>query len=465
MFPRSLILLVACAPSPTSPTDSEVGSDTETVTVDSDPTPTDPAEVTVTLALHAEIGSIVVASWDQPASADARVEYSFDEGVWLSTPTQAVAEGPASQLLYGIPYDTSVAARVVWDTAAGSVTSSASIVTDPIPAGFPVPTLLSADDTRYWSDAQWLLGSINADPGGWTEGRYWMFVVDRQGRVVWTKRGVDSDFTIYLRIANDGTILWDQSTFWSLFDGGATSLVHRMTLDGTELAVYDAPGMHHCFLEMPDGSLVWGSANGFASERVRRRWPDGSVTTIWDCQPFYDSLGLTDWCHTNSIVYDEATDRLLLSFPTDLTFVLEVDATTGEEIRWFGHIPQSWAFDAPTSAFQYQHGVTWTAEGTLLLSSQLTSTNVDALVREYTLDETTQTLTQVWSFGAGDGIEAVNAGEAHRLPNGNTLHNTGTTPRVREITADDDVVWDLAWTSDRLIGRTLLLTDLYDLHE
>ena len=57
----------------------------------------------------------------------------------------------------------------------------------------------------------------------------------------------------------------------------------------------------------------------------------------------------------------------------------------------------------------------------------------------------------------------MNAGEAHRLPNGNTLHNTGTTPRVREITADDQVVWDLVWQGDRLLGRTVFVTDLYTL--
>lgn len=433
-------------------------------TVDTTPTvpETSATEVALTLSLHEAIGSIVVASWDQPVAADVHVEYSFDDGEWLTAPTRALEAGPATEQLYGVPYATPVEVRLV---SGEDVLGTASILTAELPVGFPLPTLLSSDPAAYWADGKWLLGSINADPGGWTEGRYWMFIVDRQGRVVWTKRGVDLDFTIYLRIANDGTIFWDQSTFWSAFDGGAGSILHRMTLDGTEVESFEAPGMHHCFVEMPDGSLVWGSANGFSSERLRRRWPDGTVTTVWDCAPFYADLGLTDWCHTNSIFYRESTDTFLLSFPTDETFVLEIDGTTGEELRWFGHIPQSWAFDQPTSAFQYQHGATWTDEGTLLLSSQLSPTNVDALVREYTLDEATQTLTQIWSFGQGDGIDAVNAGEAHRLANGNTLHNTGTTPRVREITPGDEVVWDLAWTGDRLIGRTIWLTDLYDLRE
>lgn len=419
-------------------------------------------EVVPTLTLHPELRSIVVASWDQPVAADVWVEYSVDPGVWRTTPVRAVPAGPVDQQLLGLPYDASVEVRVVWDGANGLVGPGVTTTTDPLPAGFPEPTL-RADLPGQWSDGAWLLGSINGVDGGWTAGPYWMFVLDRAGRVVWARRAVDDHMTIYLRVSLDGDLLWDESTFWADFDGGAGSKIHRMKIDGSGLETVDAPGMHHCFLEREDHSLVWGAANGFTSERLLRRWPDGTVSTEWDCAPFYDSLGLTDWCHTNSIVYDALTDRYLLSFPTDDTFVLEVDAATGEEVRWFGHVPGSWSFDAPASAFQYQHGVTWTDARTLLMSSQLTGSNPDALVREYVLDEATTTLTQVWAFGAGDGIDADNAGEAHRLPNGNTLHNTGTTPRVREITPEGAVVWDVSWTGSKLLGRTIWLEDLYAL--
>jgi hypothetical protein len=456
--------LLACR-SPEAPPSPDASSEPQDTA--SSPTgdtgETVPLEVELSLSPHPTVGSLVVAVWEQPVAAPARVEYSFDEGVWLSTPEQIVEVGPAQLLLRGIPYDTPLAARLVWDTASEATSAEVSTSTGPLPEGFPVPTLLSSDPELFWTPGQWLLGSINSDGGGWNEGQYWMFILDRQGRVVWALRGLQDNFTIYLHVSLDGEILWDESTFWSGFDQGASSKIRRMTLDGTVTEVMDAPGMHHCFLEMPDGSIVWGSADGFDSERLMRRWPDGTVTEIWDCAPFYASLGLTDWCHTNSIVYDEPTDTFLLSFPTDDTFVLEIDANTGEELRWFGHIPQSWAFDEPSSAFQYQHGVTWTEERTLLMSSQLGPDNIDALVREYVLDEQSATLTQIWAFGAGDGIDARHAGEAHRLPDGNTLHNTGTTPRVREITAEGQVAWDLAFGGDRLLGRTIWLEDLYEL--
>ena len=118
-------------------------------------------------------------------------------------------------------------------------------------------------------------------------------------------------------------------------------------------------------------------------------------------------------------------------------------------------------FDPEDSTFWFQHGATFTDTGTLLLSSQLAADDIEGVVREYEIDHDSQALRQIWSHGVGDGIEAEYAGEAHRLPSGNTLHNTGTTPRVREITPDGEVVWDLAWEGFRLLGRTVLLEDLY----
>ena len=50
------------------------------------------------------------------------------------------------------------------------------------------------------------------------------------------------------------------------------------------------------------------------------------------------------------------------------------------------------------------------------------------------------------------------AGEAHRLGNGNTLHNFGSGKRLREITADGNVVWEMSWDGSRMLGRTEFIT-------
>ena len=452
---RSLLLLFALLGCKDR---GEIEADTDTDTDSDSDTDTDTDLGTISWRLHEDIESLVYVSWDQGSAGTAHVEYRFDEE-WVSTPELSVEAGRAEALLLGIPYDTDVDFRVV----SGSLTSDdRTASTGNLPSGLPVPELLSGNSDRWLADGHYLLGSINSETGGWTDGKYWMWIVDRQGRIVWAMPGEEQHFTIYLQVSRDNDILWDVSTYWSEFDNGALSRIHRMKIDGAISESYAAPGMHHCFIEMPDRSILWGSASG-GNEKLKRRNSDGTTDTVWDCQPFYDQLGLDDWCHTNSIWLDEANDTLLLSFPTRDTFVLEVDVETGEELRWFGHIPQAWGFDPPQSAFEYQHGATYTDAGTLLVSSQVSPSSYEGVVREYELDDKGEILREVWSYGQGDGIEARYAGEAHRLSNGNTLHNTGTTPRVREITEDGEVVWDLAFEGSRLIGRTTWLEDLYTL--
>ena len=93
--PLWLVCSVACATGGSdADTDDEDTPPTTDSTPPSPPTDTDEppvvADVSVTLALHDVIGSIVVASWDQPYAATAHVEYSFDTDVWVSSPALAV---------------------------------------------------------------------------------------------------------------------------------------------------------------------------------------------------------------------------------------------------------------------------------------------------------------------------------------------------------------------------------------
>jgi hypothetical protein len=141
--------------------------------------------------------------------------------------------------------------------------------------------------------------------------------------------------------------------------------------------------------------------------------------------------------------------------------LVEIDATTGVAERWFGHVDGSWAFDPPSSAFWWQHGGHWTDAGTLLTSSYLTQSGDEIVVREYEVDEANQTLREIATLGQGLGVFGAFMGEAHRLPNGNTLHNTGSDSRLREFTPDGTVVWELDWPGNNEIGRSTPISDLW----
>jgi hypothetical protein len=409
-----------------------------------------------------EIESILQLDWNQLSPALTWVEYSFDEGVWLQSPPVERDEGAHQELLLGIPYDTDVRIRVVNDLGKGPLyTEEMTAQTGNIPRQFPMPELLAADAERWDPTGNYLLGSINLEDGGWIPGRFWKFILDRQGRVVWTHMTPDDHWTIFMRPSLDGTaFLWDEATFWSDWDEGRGSEVHRMTIDGNIVESYSTPGLHHAFTELPGGSLVWGSAS-WSNETLEELQPDGGRRQLWNCRDF----GLPDLtangCQSNTLFYDEVKDTFLYSFYTSET-VVEVDRQSGNTLRWWGHVEGPWVFDPPESIFWWQHGVHYLDNGNMLVSTRLDEDTEETVVREYVVDDANQTLTEVWSFGEGEGIYAETAGEAHRLGNGNTLHNYGSGGRLREVTTTGEVVWDVAWEGNKLLGRTVLLEDLYD---
>lgn len=406
---------------------------------------------------HQTIESLVTVRWEQLEAATAWVEYSVGDDQWLTSPAFEAAAGEHQQLLLGIPYGLAFTWRIVNDRGAGlEYSPDQSAVTAPLPE-----VLLS--DPEAWAEGDnWLYASINESAGGWTSGDYWQFIMDRQGRIVWALKTPERHWTIYVRVSQDGDdLLWDDATYWVNYSGH-DSQVHRMKIDGTVVATYDTPGLHHAFTELDDGSLVWGAVDG-RSETLEKLSPGGEQQRIWDCAEFNYELGVDKYCQSNALYWHAETDTFLYSFYTTST-VIHVDHATGDSLAWWGDI-SGWEFDPAESAFDWQHGATFTEEGTLLLSTHSSHTTSECAAREYRLNPEGETLTEVWSYGVGEGLDCTTAGEAHRLSNGNTLHNLGAGARLREITPDGRLVWDVAWPDGqdrgRLLGRSIFLNDLY----
>ena len=113
--------------------------------------------------------------------------------------------------------------------------------------------------------------------------------------------------------------------------------------------------------------------------------------------------------------------------------------------------------------FLWQHGVSWTPAGTLLMSTDIEPPggSRSTAVREYRLSEEDGTLSEVWTFDPG--VLAGTNGDAWRLDNGNTLHTVGSAGQLYEVTADGDVVWRVDFGGRYLLGRSELVSDLYAL--
>jgi hypothetical protein len=402
--------------------------------------------------VHADIGSVVVVRWQQLTAAPGWVEYSFEDRSWLSSPRQELGEGEHEQLLLGIPFGVDVSICLVNEVDGAEVASDEmTVTTDNPPSSVPAPEVLATDPGRWDPDRPYLLAGLDDAT----------VILDRQGRVVWMLKTPLLRVTMQPQVSGDGNdILIDRSSFWAIFDGGNASEIDRIKIDGSVVQTYDTPGLHHPFTELADGTIVWAAMDG-DDETLEQIAPDGQQRRISTCSELLGGYGSEGYCASNTIRWHEPTDSLLYSLYSHET-VIEVDRTTGAALRVFGHHEDAWDFDPAASAFWWQHGANYTAAGTLLTSSYRADEDDELVVREYTLDDETRTLHEVWTFGDGQGIRAEYMGEAHRLPGGNTLHNYGSNPRVREVAPDGTVVWDLAWDTDSFeLGRTTPIADLY----
>ncbi len=411
-------------------------------------------------SLH-EIESMVIVSWDQYVSADTHVEYSFDEGIWHSSPSRALESGSHEQVLVGIPYDEEVTWNLVVD---GVVYPGPNATTGAYPSGLPTPTVEVSDDSRWLPEGNYLLTSINEQRGGWTGGTYWTFIIDRQGRVVWAQPAPNRHWTLFAQVAVTGDhILWDEATYWSEWDGGAASTVHRTYLDA-EIDEQATPGLHHAFVQLPDETLAWGSQFHGGHESLVERHPDSAdERVIWNCQDDWPGAGN---CESNGLFYVESTDSFLYSFYTNNS-VVEVDRDKGESLWWAGDVRGGYEFVPSDAEFEWQHGISYTDTGTLLVSSEARVTGRSrTVVWEYTVDHKAGTLNEEWMFDSGEYAQT--NGDAWRLSNGNTLHLVGSAGHIKEISPWDqggeaEVVWHVDFNGDHLLGRGEFIEDLYTL--
>ena len=227
--------------------------------------------------LHDEIGSLVYVSWTQTKTGIVWVEYEVD-GQWQFTPVFKAEPGEHEQLVAGIPYGMNAEWRVVEE---GDGIDGETISTGDAPDVLPIAEILVTDEESWYQKGKYLLTSINLD-GGWLGGDFWTLIIDRKGRPVWAIKTPLKNWTLYAQVAATGDhIIWDEATRWSLWDDGAESKVHLTYLD-REIDTIATPGLHHAFVQLPDGTLAWGSKFHGGGETLIEKSPGSDTeTTIW----------------------------------------------------------------------------------------------------------------------------------------------------------------------------------------
>ena len=193
----------------------------------------------------------------------------------------------------------------------------------------------------------------------------------------------------------------------------------------------------------------------------------------------------SDWIHFNAIDYNAELDQIVMSSP-DLNEIYVIDHSVnpyeaqgnvggrygkgGDYLYRWGN-PQNYGRGTPEDRRLYnQHDVHWIDPGLSGAGNLIIFNNGDGRVRPYsTVIEFTPEMNP-------DGSYALNEGEAYglekmvweydpdpetderffsffissaqRLPNGNTLIAQGAGAKVREVTAQGEIVWEYAYKDE-----------------
>jgi len=180
-----------------------------------------------------------------------------------------------------------------------------------------------------------------------------------------------------------------------------------------------------------------------------------------------------DWTHFNALDYNPELDQMVISSPAlDEVYIIDHGTTPYESqgpagdflYRWGD--PQNYGRGTEDDRkLLNQHDVHWIKPGLPGAGNLMIFNNGDGMVRPYS------TVIEFRPEMNEDGSYVLNEGEAYgpeelaweyappeeehffsffisgaqRLPNGNTLVNQGAGAKVREVTADGEIVWEYAY--------------------
>jgi hypothetical protein len=403
------------------------------------------------------------------------LEFEFDGQILRSRPKPGNV-GEHHDVVLGVPELSDVTLRVVSRVGQeyfGSEDHQAT--TGALPSRLPRPEVL-AYDARRASPDRYLFGSVEDSPGGrdfaYYTNTFWLYIMDRQGRIVWYYADSSSNATSsFQRIARDGDYIWIEKR---PFGRGGERSVLKMSLDWEYFEEIEVPGLSDCIDVTDDGSLLYD-----AFDELHELDSNGRFRSIWSCPEHFGG-----WfnCYSNTVNYDPASDTVLMSFPMENT-VVEIDRETGDLIAQYGGWPESFEFAPPlesppeTWSFSFQHIPNITPAGTQLVSSHMPGCGRSApptayqhAFVEFEVDRDARRLVERWRYTQGPEWPRAK-GMAIRLDNGNTLANYGTGGVIREITPDKRTVFlvkfDAPGGSDfynKMVGHNVLIYDLYALN-
>jgi hypothetical protein len=290
-----------------------------------------------------------------------------------------------------------------------------------------------------------------------------MFGVDGEGNVIWLydpEGGSNIEF--FVEEQEDGSFQYYLSDGLRFISPGGELLSETTSSSGH---------YSHDGIKLPSGNIVmigeeqqslevppWEGMTTVSGNTLIELDSSGNTVWSWSSFDYLDTdrwpgelsttLGMrgdADWTHANSLDYDAANDRFLLSLRHQ-NQVVAIDHATGD-VEWLLGADSDFSLESG-EWFASQHDAHLLPNGNLILFDN--GNDKDAQVSrtaEYSLDESSMTATEVWSWDAE--LSSQTMGGAQRLDNGNTVvcasgqRGNNEDGVISEVTEDGEEIWQL----------------------
>jgi len=185
--------------------DTEFDSDTET-DFEIDP---DMEISNVTVEVHDKVQTMLVVRWTQDVEVDdVHVRFTFENNEWYRSIRKPGNVGDHKEVVIGVPEETSVTIHIFNRTGEEEAGSEAYYgTTGALPSSLPRPIVESYDPGGA-SSHRWMLGAVSASSYSY-EGPFWIFIIDRQGRILWYYSNLgDNPITVFPRASRDNKYIF-----------------------------------------------------------------------------------------------------------------------------------------------------------------------------------------------------------------------------------------------------------------
>ena len=410
----------------------------------------------VAVEVSEAVGTVVLVHWQTEEVTTGYVEYGLTADYGLQTPITASGTEHTAQLL-GLRSNETYHLRVVAD---GAVSEGLTVTTDPLPSGLPSLALQGDPDAMPGFIPLPLIGSQGA-----------VVIVDGEGEIVWYHliEG-NSKGPRRVQLHPDGTGLYVNDIGYE-----AEASISWSDWTGTDVSITSVYSHNHDFALESDGSLVlmvhdaqYFEEQPYRGDALMRLHPDGTEEMLWSAWDHFTPADVpsgekTDsWTHANALDLDEERGVFHLGMRNPST-ILTIDAQTGALMSGLGEHPflSDFSFTEGTVPFNHQHQFEFVSDERLLVFDNRPDTEAPTRVVEYAIDEDTQTIDEVWSYGHQPALDVYALGDVHRMDDGNTFIVWSTAGELQVVSPEGEVLWQLNAELGAAFGYATPVESLY----